>query len=229
MNADLIYPNVANFKEVIKVDINQFIMINGLEPGIDYWLVTNQAWELLTNRFTGYPLKGTYYLDEDRNFIVAEKSMAFKLIIRSEKGELDKNLFYIGYNTIPKIVFQTIIPDLDYEDYQDFIYLVNTKIKIQDFIDQLEDGSINGKRFGKKNDFDFDYLNVNNVIFVDLMKKNLDVKIEDKTEGKCYCCGEFTALNFNCPCEIAGYCSIYCKFSNYLFHFQICEEDSEFH
>ncbi|MCA6491822.1 MAG: hypothetical protein IM572_04025, partial [Chitinophagaceae bacterium] len=206
----------------------KFVLENNIDLYYEFDLVTDEAWSFIESRHETFAIQKFFYLKENFNFVEEAPLIALNVILVDEQNKTYPYLVELEDTKQTKKVVDQLYDNFELEIEDVDLYLMDTRIGFDELIRSVsQDNIVYGKSIPETSQFPFKHLKDFEVICLDMNKGKRITSLSPIVEGYCYNCRVQRPLNYKCSCVIASYCSIDCKYSNYLSHKNICPKLSD--
>lgn len=228
VNSDLIHPNPCKLPKRIFVNDIKYVLANNIDLHYEFEVVTEEAWSFIESKHEAFAIQKVFYLNEQYNFIEECPLLALNVVLVDEENKTYPYLVEIDDTMQTKKVIDQLYDTFELEVEDVDLYLMDTRLELDELIRSVsQDNIVYGKSLPENAKFSFKHLRDFEVICLDMNKGKRITSLSPKVEGYCYYCRVQRTLNYKCSCVIASYCSIDCKYSNYLSHRYICPNLSD--
>ena len=224
VNADLIHPNPYKLAKRIFVNDINYVLANNIDVHYEFELVTDEAWSFIDSRHEAFAIQKVFYLNENYNFIEESPLLSLNLVLVDEENKTYPYLVEMDDTMQTKKIVDQLFDAFQLETDDVDLYLMDTRLEFDELIRSVsQDNIVYGKSLSENSKLSFKHLRDFEVICLDMSKGRKITSLSPKIEGFCYYCRVQRPLKYKCSCVIASYCSIDCKYSNYLSHRYICQ------
>lgn len=228
INNDLLAYNVYGFENKKIDQPNEYILKNNLILDDDYEAVTDEAWNLLTTVGEHITIRKSFYVNEDYEFNDMDDSIFVNVMFIDKNKELHKLMLNMNkprkleayYNTLLKY-FQV---DMDMANF----LLFDSRKSVKEFESAQKESILLAKLVDTSVYFPYNKLKDHDILIIcaSVTDYKLNVDLDEKEGAYCYNCRDCTYLYYHCSCKIVSYCSIDCKYSDFLYHRAFCDKIS---
>lgn len=224
-NAEFIHPNPYKLFEKIFVNNEKYVLVNNLDLNYEFELATEEAWNWLASKHEVRAIPKVFYLNEEYTFVETIRLLSLNVILVDENNQPHTYLLQLEETRNTGKLIEQLCYHLKLELDQIDLYLMDTRLDLEEILKGITlDSIIYGKLLPENATFSFKHLKTFEIICIVLNKSKHILSLSPKTDGFCYSCRKLKPLQFKCGCVIASYCSIDCKYSDYLSHKYICPE-----
>ena len=224
INEDLLADNIYGFKEINLRNKDRTVK-NRIFLDDEFEVVTDKAWNFLTSFNAGIEIKKTFYFDSDFDFREVDMDFVLNLILVKGKGESESMVLTVKRQKNFDRLLDIVLESCGLDDEEINCYLFDSRRTIEEFEEYLANGEILGRRIDDWKGFRYKHIKEHDVLIIDASEEDFDV-VNEKNEdqlGLCYCCRKFKKLSFDCKCLIVSYCSIDCRYGDYIYHRDLCK------
>lgn len=230
INSDLLAANIYGFdSEKIKNPCD-LILKNNLIMDDDYEVVTDEAWNLLTTIAQYITIRKSFYVNADFDFADLDDSLVINAMFIDKNTRLVKQSLNMSKPRKSEAFYDSLLNHYQVESENVSFLLFDSRKSMKEFENALSSSVLLAKLIDTSAYFPFTKLKDHDalVICVDAENFSLNNSLDDNEGAYCYNCRDCTNLYFHCSCRIVSYCSIECKYSDFLFHKAFCEKISNY-
>ena len=230
INADLLINNIYGFENQ-KIDHScKYILKNNLILDEDYEAVTDEAWNLLTTIVEYITVKKSFYVDKDYDLIDMDEPFSINTIFIDEKKDMQKQMLSMNRPRTLNDFYSTLFGHFKIDNNDFRLFLFDSRKTIKEFEAACKNNTLLGKLVETSKAFPFHRLKDHDILIICANPEEYTASHNlDENEGAyCYNCRDCTNLYYHCSCNIVSYCSMDCKYSDFLLHRAFCNDISNY-
>ena len=229
VNKDLLANNIYDFDAVNTTKQKNGMVRNNLDLDDDYEVVTNSAWEFLTTFTEAIEIRKTFYIDEDIDLIEINRQLLLNVVLINSKEKSHKVLLTVNRTKKFEDLIENIMDCFGDETEHVECYLYDSRRDFVEFDISLNEGVILGQKIDDWDHFPFPFMKEHDILIIDASSGEFNTEASiGQEEAYCYGCRKERVLSFHCKCDIVSYCSIECKYSDFIIHKDLCKKELDY-
>ena len=226
INADLLAHNVYAFDARRVDETSNPILRNSLALDDDYEAVTDEAWNVLTTVAECVPIRKSFYVNENFDFVDMDDSLFVNVIFIDAASEAHKVMLCMSKPRRLENYYANLLQHFKAEPSGTGFYLFDTRKSIKEFDAAQKNSILLAKLVDTSVYFPYAKLKDHDVLVMcaDGRQYALSAALDENEGGYCYNCRDCTNLYYHCSCGTVSYCCIECKYSDFLFHRAFCDD-----
>ena len=224
INADFIHPNPYKLEEKIIVEGPKYTLVNNIDLCYEYDIVSDNAWKLLASRYDAISIKKAFYIDERGDYYDTLRLLSLNVVFVDSENKIYSFLMEIQDTKQTQRVTSQLTKYFGFEPEDYELYLLDTRQELSTLLTNLKNKKVLGRVLPMDNQFSFKHLKNFEVICLVNKTDKYTINMPQEENGFCYHCRRLANLSYHCVCQIASYCSIDCKYKDYLAHKFICPQ-----
>lgn len=229
INSDLLAHSVYGFEER-KVDQPEGVVLrNNLVLDDDYEAVTDEAWGLLTTVCESVPVKKSFYVNEDYDFSDMDDSLFVNVMFVDKARAVHKVMLSMNKPRRLDNYYSSLLKFFHVEDGETGFLLFDSRKSVNEFEAAQKDSILLAKLVDTAEYFPYTKLKDHDVVILcaNAQEYTLSQQLDENEGAYCYHCRDITNLYYHCSCRIVSYCSIECKYNDFLGHRAFCDKISD--